>query len=88
MPDTPTNPMAPIPSSRTVGPVVMGTEPLPFIVDPDHSGVPIWNRRPVRDAVASTAFKLVAFLFPKSPWAQVLTQLQPQIQAFIDKGAQ
>jgi len=87
MPDTPTSPGTPIPSTKGIV-VVTGVRPLPFIVDPDHSGVPLWNRRPVRDAVASTAFKLVAFLFPKSPWAQVLTQLQPQIQAFIDKGAQ
>lgn len=64
-----------------------GTKPFPIIVDPDHTGVPLWNRKPVRDAVAGAIFRAVAFLFPKSPWALAFAQLKPIIQGWIDEGA-
>lgn len=86
MPDTPTSPGTQIPSTRGIVAVV-GIQPLPFIVDPDHTGVALWNRKPFRDTVSKALFKAVAFFFPKSPWAQVLLQLEPQIEAFISKGA-
>lgn len=81
-PEEVTNPNYRIPSAEGV--VATGKEPEPEIVTAIRE---LWGQQPVRDAVASVGFRLLGAVFPKSPWAIALQQLQPHITAIIETGS-
>lgn len=81
-----TDPLAPIPSAAGIV-ASAGKKPLPVIVDPDHTGVPIWDRKDVRNAALELALKGLALAFPGNPYTLLLQQYEPVIETAIDQGA-
>ena len=80
------DPLQPAPSAQgTLGDA--GKQPLSKLLDVNGDGIPDYEQKWFRDAVASGAFQLIGFLFPKSPWALVLKQYEPEIEALIEKGS-
>lgn len=69
------------------GVAVAGKKPYPPFLDPDHSGIPLYDRKAVRDAIAGVLFKVIMFLFPGSPWALLLAHFEDDLQRLIDTGA-
>ena len=66
---------------------VVGTQPIPWFLDLNGDGIPDWQQRGVRDAVANIAFGLLGRLFPGSAQAMTLKQLQPAITTIIQAGS-
>ena len=65
-----------------------GKKPLPVYVDPTHSGIPIWDRKDVRNAALELALKGLSLAFPGAPEILLLEQYEPVIENAIDQGAQ
>lgn len=87
MSDEPTDPSFRIRSSEGIV-ATAGTQPYPKWADPDGLGVPLWNRKEVRNEFAGFFFRALATFFPKSPWALLLAHYESDIQMLIDRGAQ
>lgn len=86
MSETPTNPEVRIPSTEGIV-AKAGIQPYPKWADPDGTGVPLWNRKDVRNGVAGFVFRIVGLFFPTSPWALFLAHYESDIQMVIDRGA-
>lgn len=92
MTDTPTPKEVPVlpPTvigTAAVGVASVGTAPLPFWIDPDHTGVPLYNRKVFRDGIVNLAMMLLGKLAPTNPYVLLVQGYKPQIQALIDQGA-
>lgn len=83
MTETPTDPA--IPSAEGIV-ARAGVMPLAKALDLNGDGIPDYQQKWFRDAVAGAMFQIVAIFFPKSPWAMVLKQYEGAITKLIETG--
>lgn len=85
--ETPTDPGGvPIPSTTgIVGKA--GKQPLPIWLDPDRTGVAVYDRKVVRDAVVDGLFWIAGALAPKNAYVLLVQGYRDQIKALIERGS-
>lgn len=82
--DTPTDPGFRLPSTEGIV-AKAGTEPLPLLLDLNRDGIRDADQRWFWHGIATTAYAIIGFLFPKAIETQVVKAALPKLDAFIDE---
>lgn len=74
-------------ASATTVVAMVGTQPIPWFLDLNRDGIPDWQQKPVRDAIATGLYWLVGRVFPGAAQSLALKQLEPAITTLIEAGS-
>jgi hypothetical protein len=78
-------PIPPLPAATAVA--LVGKQPVPWFLDLNGDGIPDYQQKRFRDALAGGLFWFLGKVFPGSPWAMALRQLEPAITTIIEAGS-
>lgn len=85
MPDTPTDPAGPIPSSEGIV-ATAGKQPLAWWQDLDRDGIADWQQKKWRRRVADLLYWVVGRIFPNASQSLVLRAAHPMVEGVVESG--